>query len=160
VNGEPAQAYDSNSWQSEVSFVPQEPELIHGTVAENIGFFREGISDDHIRRAVEAVGLADLVASLPEGISTLIGPTVHNFSGGQKQRIGIARALVGNPSLFVLDEPTSALDEESEGWVMRTLGELRQNRFVIVITHRQTTLQHCDTIIQMDHGRIVSTYSH
>lgn len=149
--------YAPESWQRAVSFVPQEAELIHGTVAQNIGFFRDWVTRDQIEKAAEAVGIAEAIRSLPDGFDTQIGPTERDFSGGQKQRIGIARALVGQPSLFVLDEPTSALDQESERWVMRTLRVLRETCIVIVITHRASTMEHCDVIVRLDEGQVMST---
>lgn len=120
-------------------------------------FFRDWVTRDQIEAVVEAVGLTDHIRSLPQGFDTQIGPTVRDFSGGQRQRIGIARALAGNPSLFVLDEPTSALDSESEQWIMRTLSRLRETGIVIIITHRPSTQEHCDLLIRLDDGQVVST---
>ena len=157
VNGVDAHEFDTESWRKTVSFVPQETELIHGTVADNVGFFRDWVTSDQIEAAIEAVGLSDHIRSLPEGLDTQIGPTVREFSGGQRQRIGIARALAGNPSLFVLDEPTSALDSESEQWIMATLSHLRESRIVIIITHRASTQEHCDLVVRLDSGQVVST---
>lgn len=154
VNGAPANMLDIDQWRQLVSFVPQEAELIHGTVRENVGFFREWITDDDIVEALEAVGLTELVDSLPAGLDTSVGPTVRQLSGGQKQRIGIARALVGKPALFVLDEPTSALDDDSEAWVMASIQRLRSSCIVIVITHRASTREHCDTVINLSKGRV------
>jgi ATP-binding cassette subfamily B protein len=156
VNGVDYKDYAFGSWQKTVSFVPQEAELIHGTVMDNIAFFRDWITREDVETAAEAVGLSEHILSLPDGFESEIGPSVRDFSGGQKQRIGIARALAGKPSLFVLDEPTSALDNESEEWVMRTLRRLRSTSIVIVITHRESTMDHCDTLIRLESGRIVA----
>lgn len=157
VNGLPAVDYDPEDWRRAVAFVPQETTLIHGSVADNVGFFRDWVSMEQIVACVEAVGMGDYVDSLPRGYDTLVGPTIRDFSGGQKQRIGIARALAGNPSLFVLDEPTSALDQESEDWIMQTLDKLRSEMMVVVITHRQSTLRHCDMLVHLRSGRLVAT---
>ena len=154
VNGIDTQEYDSDSWHRGVAFVPQEASLVHGTVAENISYFRDWLTKSEIEEAARAVGLTAHIESLPKGFETPIGPTVREFSGGQRQRIGIARALAGNPSLVVLDEPTSALDSESEEWVMRTLGLLRESSIVIVITHRDTTLRYCDAILRFQSGQV------
>jgi ATP-binding cassette subfamily B protein len=154
VNGTDTQMYAPDSWRRAVSFVPQEAELIHGSVLENVAFFRPWVTREQVEVAIEAVGLTEHVKSLPDGLDSQIGPTVRDFSGGQKQRIGIARALVGNPSFFVLDEPTSALDAESEQWVMRALSGLRSSGIVIIITHRESTMAHCDMLIHLSSGQI------
>jgi len=156
VNGVISTEFGAESWRRTVSFVPQEAELIHGTVMENVGFFREWVAEADVRAAIEAVGLTSLVESLPDGVDTIIGPSLRQLSGGQKQRIGIARALVGRPSLFVLDEPTSALDDDSEAWVMKAIRSLGENCVVIIITHRASTRSHCDVLISLDEGRLTS----
>ena len=156
VNGIDSAEFAAESWRRTVSFVPQEAELIHGTLTENVAFFREWVTEAEVRAAIEAVGLSDLVESLEEGFDTIIGPSLRQVSGGQKQRIGIARALVGRPSLFVLDEPTSALDDESEAWVMKAIRSLSETCAVIIITHRASTRSHCDILIRLENGRLSS----
>lgn len=156
VNGINARDFAPQAWRRTVSFVPQEVELIHGTVIENVAFFRGWVSHSQVEAAISAVGLTDHIRSLPDGFDTRIGPSVRGFSGGQKQRLGIARALAGNPSLFVLDEPTSALDEESEAWIMTTLSALRTSRIVIIITHRESTQRYCDAIVQLNDGEVIA----
>lgn len=155
VNGVDSMEYDVHDWQRSVAFVPQEAQLIHGTVSENIRYFRDWITDEQVESAAEAVGMTEAIRALPEGFETQIGPTVRDFSGGQKQRIGIARALIGRPTLFVLDEPTSALDEESEMWVMKAVSDLRRTAIVLMITHRHSTMDYCDNLIRLRDGRVV-----
>ena len=156
INGTKLEEISLDSWRRAVAFVPQETQLIHGPVFENVAFFREGVTQDQVEAAIEAVGLTSHIQSMARGLETQLGPTARNLSGGQKQRIGIARALLGDPSLFVLDEPTSALDEDSEQWIMRSLTLLRSTRLVIIITHRRSTQEHCDRLIRLEGGEVVS----
>jgi ATP-binding cassette, subfamily B, bacterial len=154
VNGRLASDYDARDWARQVSLVPQEPKLIEGTIADNIRFLRDGITDDQITKASRLAGLDRDVAGIPEGHERLVGPRHQALSGGQRQRIAIARALAGEPSLLVLDEPTSALDVECERVIQETLESLKGAVTVVVIAHRLTTLQRCDRLLLMRDGRI------
>lgn len=156
VNGRDAGDYATASWASQVALVPQQPQLIRGTVRENVAFFRPDVTDSDIRHALRAVGLEDVIDAMPDGLETLLGETGRELSGGQLQRIGIARALVGEPSLVVLDEPTSALDAGTEAWIHKAITALGANALVVVITHRETTLNICSRVISLDAGRLVA----
>jgi ABC-type multidrug transport system fused ATPase/permease subunit len=161
VNGRPAAEYSAASWRSVVSHVPQQPHLLHGTLAENVSFFDESISRDTVAASLTAVGLQDLVESLPGGLDAELGPTGRNLSGGQVQRLGIARALARAPRLVVLDEPTSALDANAERVVGDALEALRgrSDVLVVVIAHRPTTLALCDEMVVLQDGRVTATGS-
>lgn len=156
VNGSDIGDFTRESWAAEVALVPQYPQLIRGSVRENLAFFRPGVSDDDVEDVAAAVGLDDLFLSLPDGYDTALGETGRELSGGQLQRIGIARALVGRPSLLILDEPTSALDAESEAWVQRALLEVSAHALVVVISHRPSTLEICSRIIRLAEGKLVA----
>ena len=153
VHGRAPQDYTLESWVGNVALVPQEPRLIDGTVRDNVTFYRD-IPESDVRWALEAVGLDEFIRSLPKGYDTPLGSTVHELSGGQLQRLGIARALAGRPTLLVLDEPTSALDTTSETWVRETMVRYSANALVVIITHRETTLSICTSIIEMKEGRL------
>jgi len=161
VNGLPADEYSSVSWNRLVSHVPQQPHLLHGTLAENVSFLDDSISHNMIAKCLDSVGLTELLDSLPMGLDTPLGPTGHNLSGGQVQRLGIARALAREPRIVVLDEPTSALDVNAERLVREALEALRRraNMLVIVIAHRPTTLAVCDEVIVLRDGRVVAAGS-
>ena len=143
-------------WSQRIAFVAQDAVLFTGTVAENIRFFRDDISDEALRRAaIDANVLAD-VEALPHGFDTHLGERGRQLSGGQRQRLSIARALVGQPELLVLDEPTSALDGQSEALIRDTLGRLHGNATVVIIAHRMSTLEICDRIMVIEAGRMTA----
>jgi ATP-binding cassette, subfamily B, bacterial len=158
INGSPAEQFSSPSWNRLVCHVPQQPRLLHGTLADNVSFFDESISRDKITTTLEAVGLRELMESLPEGLDSDVGPTSRNLSGGQVQRIGIARALVRDPRLVVLDEPTSALDVNAERLVGDALDALRgrPDVVVVVIAHRPSTLALCEEMIVLHDGGVAA----
>ena len=145
-----------SSWAQRVTFVPQAPVLISGTVADNIRFYRDGITDTAIEKAARRAGLHDEIAAFPLGYQHQVGDRGSNLSGGQQQRLCIARALVAEPELIILDEPTSALDAKSETLVRDTLGELRAQMCVVVIAHRLSTIDDCDRIMIIQHGGIAA----
>jgi ABC-type multidrug transport system fused ATPase/permease subunit len=155
VNGIAYELLDEDSWARSIGFVPQEPQLMEGTVAENIAFFRPGITLQNIEAAAEAAHIATDIRLLPHGYDTVLGPEGRGLSGGQKQRIAIARALVGEPSLLVLDEPTSALDAVSERLIRNTLANLRPRKIIVIIAHRPATIEICNRLIMLNEGRIV-----
>jgi ABC-type multidrug transport system fused ATPase/permease subunit len=145
---------DRSWWTSKVSFVPQDPTLFTGTVAENIRFFRPGISDDSLRRAAKQANVLDEIQRLPNGFDTHLGERGSQLSGGQRQRVSIARALAGDPELLIMDEPTSALDGRSETLIRDTMSRLRGRVTTIVIAHRMSTLDLCDRIMVIEAGRV------
>lgn len=143
-----------SSWARLTAQVPQDARLIHGSVADNIRFFRGGLDMEAIEAAAKAAHVHDDVASLPQGYETMIGPGAADLSGGQRQRMAIARALIDNPHLMVLDEPTSALDAGSENLISRTLEKLKGSRTIIVIAHRPALLRMCDRTFEVEHGNV------
>lgn len=146
---------DPQEFARRVAFVPQNPVLIVGTVAENVDLFR-GLPEQRIRDAIRKANLEAEIDSLPDGIHTRLGPDDRSLSGGQQQRLTIARALAGDPEIVILDEPTSALDAISEVAIRRTLKELASGRLAIVIAHRYSTLKSCSRILALQDGQIES----
>jgi ABC-type multidrug transport system fused ATPase/permease subunit len=154
VNGHPQSDLETAGWFSRVGFVPQDPQLIEGTVADNILFHRDGFDRDDVVRAARLAQLHGEIEALPQGYDTPIGPRQHSVSGGQRQRLCLARALLGRPDLLILDEPTSALDLRSEALVHQTLGDMAEDLLVVVIAHRLSTLNICDRIMVLEEGRV------
>jgi ABC-type multidrug transport system fused ATPase/permease subunit len=145
---------DRHSWTQRTAFVAQDANLVSGSVAENIAFFRSGIPVDRIEASArEANVLADVMA-MPEGFDTDIGERGKQLSGGQRQRLSIARALAGDPELLILDEPTSALDVRSEQLIRETIATLKGRVTVVIIAHRLSTLDMCDRIMVIEDGQL------
>jgi ABC-type multidrug transport system fused ATPase/permease subunit len=144
-------------WQQSVGYVPQTIFLTDDSLRRNIAFGipPARIDEAAVRSAVSAAQLEDFVASLPEGLDTLVGERGSRVSGGQLQRIGIARALYHKPSVLVLDEATSSLDTLTERGVMRAVGALHGQKTIIIVAHRLSTLQDCDQIFKLEAGRLV-----
>lgn len=143
---------DRGSWARLVACVPQDNQLIHASVADNIRFYRSGVSEAEVEAAARSAHLHEEIVSLPEGYDTFIGQGARDLSGGQRQRLGIARALVCGPELLVLDEPTSALDQRSEQLIRQVLLELKGTVTMLVVAHRPATMEICNRIIRIDGG--------
>jgi ABC-type multidrug transport system fused ATPase/permease subunit len=154
VNGQPAQEFALNDWFRLLAMVPQQPRLFEGTVADNIRFFRDELTEHEIQSAAERAHIHNEIVGWPDGYNTNLSGITGGVSGGQAQRLCIARALAGGPQLLVLDEPTSALDVHSEARIQQTLAELEGKMTLVVIAHRLTTLRMCHKIIVLRDGRL------
>lgn len=145
------------AWQKSLGYVPQAIYLSDDTVAANIAFgvAPEHIDRDAVERAARIANLHDFVTTdLPQAYDTLVGERGVRLSGGQRQRIGIARALYHNPDVLILDEATSALDNLTEKAVMEAVHNLGHAKTVIMIAHRLSTVQECDTIFLLERGKL------
>ena len=144
-------------WQDSLGYVPQSIFLTDDTLRANVAFGcnKNEISEYAIQDALKSAQLEDFVASLPDGLDTVVGERGVRLSGGQRQRIGIARALYHRPSVLVLDEATSSLDTETEKGVMQAVQSLQGDKTVIIVAHRLSTVEYCDRLYRLDAGRIV-----
>jgi ATP-binding cassette, subfamily B, bacterial PglK len=158
VDGQPVSEKNARAWQQTIAHVPQAIFLADSTIAENIAFGvpPESIDLERVRQAAGRAQIADFIESQPEGYNAFVGERGIRLSGGQRQRIGIARALYKQASVLVFDEATSALDNTTEQSVMRSIEGLSHDLTVLIIAHRLTTVQHCDIIIELEHGRVVA----
>jgi ATP-binding cassette, subfamily B, bacterial len=153
VNGVPAHRLRWEDWARLVAFVPQTPQLIHASVAENIRYFRE-VDQADVERASELAGIHDDILGWNEGYDTVVGPRAAAVSVGQAQRICLARALALRPQMLVLDEPTSALDPTSERLIQASLTALRGSLTLFIIAHRLSTIDICDRVVVIVGGRL------
>lgn len=151
---------DPEALREQVALVPQDAVVFGASVLENIKFGRPDATDQEIEKAAEAAHAAEFIRRLPKGYETPVGERGVTLSGGQRQRIAIARAILRKAPLLLLDEATSSLDAESETLVQQALRQLMLDRTSIVIAHRLATVQNCDRILVLDHGRIVEQGNH
>jgi ATP-binding cassette subfamily B protein len=140
--------------------VLQENFLFRATVAENIRAGQSAASREQILHAALLAGADEFIVNLPQGYDTLLEEGAKNLSGGQRQRLAIARALLTAPQILILDEATSSLDPESERIIRENLAQIAKNRTVIVVSHRLSMLKDADSIIVLEHGRLVGHGPH
>ena len=140
-----------------IGYVPQDSVTFPGTIAENIAGFSATPDDDAIVAAARAADIHAHVVRLPEGYSTLVGPSGHELSGGQRGQIALARAFYANPRVLVLDEPNAHLDQAAEEGFLRTIARLKSEGVaVIVVSQRRSVLKVADTVLTLNGGRVVS----
>ena len=159
VDGTPVTDDRLRAWQRSVGYVPQQIFLMDESVAANIAFGvpHKEIDMAAVERAARIAELHDFILrDLPEGYATELGERGVRLSGGQRQRIGIARALYHDPDVLVLDEATSALDNLTERAVMDAVHNLGGKKTIIMIAHRLSTVQDCDIIFLLEHGRVAA----
>jgi ATP-binding cassette subfamily C protein len=143
-------------WRRHVSYVPQETVLIPGNLRDNLVWsVPGGASDDECRVALEKAA-ATFVDRLPDGLDSILGDKGIRLSGGERQRVAIARALLRRPTLLVLDEATSSLDDDTESAVLDTVGQLTPAVTVLVIAHRQSTIEAADHVVRLEDGQRVA----
>lgn len=147
---------DGVRWLRRVGYVPQSLYLIDDTLSRNIalGIAPKDVDRARLARAAELAQLDGLLARLPAGLDTLAGERGVRLSGGERQRIAIARALYHDPDFLVLDEATSALDLATEAEVMKTIDQLKGVKTMLIVSHRLTTLRHCDRIVLLRQGQV------
>lgn len=145
---------------STIGVVSQETYLIHDSIRANLQLAKENADDDELWRALSIARIDSLIASLPEGLDTIVGARGFRFSGGEQQRIAIARTVLRDPAILILDEATSALDNETERLVQDGLNDLSKGRTTLTIAHRLSTIREADQIVVLDDGRVVEHGTH
>ncbi|CAH9086812.1 unnamed protein product [Cuscuta europaea] len=164
IDGRDVKSYDLRTLRkNHIALVSQEPTLFAGTIRDNILYGAAGEANEvEIIEAAKAANAHDFISSLEDGYDTWCGDRGLQLSGGQKQRIAIARALLKNPKILLLDEATSALDSHSEKLVQDALERLMMvgSRTSVLVAHRLSTIQHCDSIVVLDDGNVVEKGTH
>ena len=160
VDGVDVRAVKQASLKRFMGMVPQETVLFGTTVRDNIGYGREGATEEEIVAAAKAANAHNFIIALPLGYDTQVGERGTLLSGGQRQRVAIARAFLRNPRILILDEATSALDNESEKAVHAALKTLLTGRTALIIAHRLSTIRDADRILVIDRGHIVEQGTH
>ena len=136
------------------SYVTQETELFHDSIANNIAIGKPGAAREEIIKAAKKASIHDMIMSLTNGYDTEVGELGDTLSGGEKQRIGIARAFLHDSPMLLLDEPTSNLDSLNEGIILKSLKEESRGRTVVLVSHRESTMGIADEVYHMDAGRV------
>jgi ATP-binding cassette subfamily B protein len=160
IDGHDLRHVTVDSLRRQLGVVPQEPFLFAGSLRYNIAFACPDAPDEEVLEAVRAVGLADVVNRMPDGLDTVVHERGQSLSSGERQLIALARAFLAHPRVLVLDEATSNLDLASEAKIETALDVLLEARTAVLIAHRLTTAMKADRIVVVDHGRIVEIGSH
>jgi ATP-binding cassette subfamily C protein len=154
LDGAALEQWSSESLGKHIGYLPQDVELLAGTVAQNIGRFSEPQDAQAVIAAAQAAGVHDLIVGLPEGYETQVGESGAALSAGQAQRVALARALYGDPFLVVLDEPNSNLDSDGDEALTRAIMGVRaRGGIVVVVAHRPSAIAGVDFLLMMSQGR-------
>lgn len=160
VDGRDIGGIDPAALRDACGVVFQDPMLFEGTIAENIHFGREALTEAQVERAAVIANAHDFITATEHGYATLIGERGLRLSGGQAQRVAIARAVAADPRILILDEATSALDADSERLAQEALARASHDRTTIVIAHRLATVRRADLIVVLDEGQVLDTGRH
>ena len=154
MDGIPFDELDMRSFRQKLAVVPQSTVLFSGTIRDNITYGLSDVPEEKLQHVIEIANLHDVIAAMPNGLSTTIGEHGGKLSGGQRQRIAIARAMIRNPQIILLDEATSALDNVSEFMVQKAMKELIRGRTTFIVAHRLSTIRDADRIVVVKKGRV------
>src|SRR5271156_6390270 len=163
IDGQDIACVTQHSLRRHIAYVPQDPQMLHRTIAENICYGMElahGVDMDLVRAVGRAAYVDEFVERLPDGYETLVGERGMKLSGGQRQRVAIAQAMAKGAKVLVLDEATSALDSESESLVQDALWHLMEGTTALVVAHRLATIARLDRIVVLERGRVVEQGPH
>ena len=160
IDGVDLRDLDLDSLRGNVSVALQENVLFGISLRDNIRYVAPDASDAQVLEAARVACVDDYVASLPDGLDTVLSDRGGKLSSGQRQRLSIARAIAKDTPILILDEPTAALDALTEHQVLEQLAEWGENRAIFLITHRISTIQKADRVLYLDHGEILENGSH
>jgi ATP-binding cassette subfamily B protein len=160
IGGHDVRTVTQQSLRDRIGVVSQDAHMFHDTIRANLVYAKPGATESELWQAVEQAQIADLVASLPDGLDTVVGDRGHRLSGGEKQRLAIARLLLKAPQIVILDEATAHLDSENEAAVQEALAQALTGRTSLVIAHRLSTVLGAHKILVVDEGRVVESGTH
>jgi ATP-binding cassette subfamily B protein len=160
IDGQDIAQVKQDSLRAAIGIVPQDTVLFNDTIGYNIGYGREGATDEDVEQAAQGAAIDHFIAALPQGYESMVGERGLKLSGGEKQRVAIARTLLKDPPILILDEATSALDSRTEEAIQSTLNDVARNRTTIVIAHRLSTVVGANQIVVLDAGRVAERGTH
>ena len=159
LDGVDLRDYGLTELRNQFGIVLQESILFSTSIGENISYARPAASEAEIVQAAKAAHAHEFITRLPDGYNTMVGERGMQLSGGQRQRIALARAFLKNAPILILDEPTSSIDIKTEREIIEVMERLSIGRTVFIIAHRLSTLKHCDLVLGIEQGRVVSIRS-
>ena len=154
INGETLPNINTRSLRDNMAYITQQTYIFNETIEENISLARRDATLEEIMEAAKKASIHDFILSLPEGYQTKMTELGGNLSDGEKQRIGIARAFLHNAPIILLDEPTSNLDSLNEAMILKSLLNVKAEKLIILVSHRQSTMAICDQVIGIENGRM------
>lgn len=154
ISGRPVSEINTTNLRDMESFVTQETHLFHDSIRNNLRIANLNATDGEIETACRKASVHDFIMSLPQEYDTPVGELGDALSGGERQRLGLARAFLHNAPFMLLDEPTSNLDSLNEAVILKSLREERENKTVVLVSHRQSTMRIADTVYSVEHGRM------
>lgn len=154
ISDRPVSEINTSNLRDMESFVTQETQLFHDSIKNNLRIANLGATDTEIEEACKKASVHDFIMSLPQGYGTPVGELGDTLSGGERQRLGLARTFLHNAPLLLLDEPTSNLDSLNEAVILKSLREERENKTVVLVSHRQSTMRIADKVYSVEHGRM------
>ena len=160
IDGVELKELDLKNYRKQIGVVPQDPVLMKGTLAYNIGYGIENVPEEMLERAASIAGIYDFINELPDRFNTEVGERGVTLSGGQRQRVAIARAVCRNPRILIMDEATSSLDAIVEQQVQGAMNAAMVGRTSIIIAHRLSTIKNADRILVIDEGHVVESGTH
>jgi ATP-binding cassette subfamily C protein CydD len=160
INQQPLHSIDLQTWRRQIIWLPQKPQLFHGSVADNIRLANPGADMAQVEKAAIQAGAESFIKRLPEGYESLIGEGGRSLSGGETKRIALARAFLKDAPLVIFDEATASLDLQSEQQIQEAVEQLSIGRTMLIVAHRLKTVESMSRILVMHEGKIVETGNH
>ena len=160
IDGQAIKTFNLNVLRKEIGYVPQEGFLFSDTIYNNIGFGMDEVTKAQVEQAARDAEIHSNILDFPKGYETRVGERGVTLSGGQKQRVSIARAIIKNPKILIFDDSLSAVDTETEEKILQNLKRIMEEKTTIIISHRISSVKHCDEIIVLDKGQMVEKGTH